>query len=165
MLSAGLVLLLSLYLPKIYASFAPEPKVNPIVLERGHFWIVIPKIRVDSPVLPVVTKDTLRRGVAHVPEGAFPGQGKNTIIVGHNYDPAKWVPQTTFGLLYELEKGDEVHVAYKGKVYSYTVDSDITLDADDPDLYAKTDHEQLTLLTCSPYQNETKRLKVVALPR
>jgi len=163
-LFAGMALLISLYLPKIYATIAPEPKINPIVLERGHFWIVIPKIRVDSPVMPAVTKDFLRRGVSHVADSGFPGEGKNCIIAGHNYDPAKWVPQTTFGLLYELKKGDDIYVANRGKEYHYVVESRTSLPADDPKLYEKTDHEQLTLLTCTPYKTTTQRTKVVALP-
>lgn len=163
-LFAGIVLLISLYLPKIYATIAPEPKINPIVLERGHFWLVIPKIRVDSPIMPAVTNDFLRRGVAHVPESGFPGEGKNIIVAGHNYDPGKWVPQTTFGLLYELKKGDDVYAAYQGKEYHYVVQGQTSLSADDPKLYEQTKHEQLTLLTCTPYHTTTNRTKVVALP-
>lgn len=165
LLVSGVILLSSLYWPKIYAAIGPTPKINQTVLDRGHFWIVIPKIKVDSPVQPAVTKQFLAMGVGHVPESGYPGEGRNTIIAGHNYDPAKWTPQTTFGLLYELEKGDEVLVAKQGEVYEYVVREKETLDADDPALYAQTKHEQLTLLTCKPYQNTTKRLKVIALPK
>ena len=165
LLVSGLAILGTLLYPRIYAAVSPAPSINKVVLEQGHFWVVIPKIRVDSPVLPAVTEDSLRRGVAHVPESGFPGEGKNVIIVGHNYDPANWVPQTTFGLLHELKDGDEVLVAYRGREYSYIVKNKQTLGADDPELYALTDKEQLTLLTCENFESKTKRLKVVAIPK
>lgn len=165
LLVAGLAILGTLLYPRIYAAVSPAPSINEVVLEQGHFWVVIPKIRVDSPVLPAVTEDSLRRGVAHVPESGFPGEGKNVIIVGHNYDPANWVPQTTFGLLNELDDGDEVLVAYRGREYAYIVKTKKTLGADDPELYALTDKEQLTLLTCENFESKTKRLKVVAMPK
>ncbi|HCG98379.1 MAG TPA: hypothetical protein DE036_00785 [Actinobacteria bacterium] len=165
LLVCGLALLVTLAYPKIYAAVSPAPAINKIILEQGHFWVVIPKIRVDSPVLPTVTADSLRRGVAHVPESGFPGEGKNVIIVGHNYDPANWVPQTTFGLLSELEDGDEVLVAYRGRAYTYVVKTKETLGEDDPELYELTDDERLTLLTCENYESKTKRLKVVAMPK
>ncbi|HEY3373783.1 MAG TPA: class D sortase [Candidatus Aquicultor sp.] len=165
MLLAGAVLLVSLYWPRVYAAFAPAPQINPIVLERGHFWIVIPKIKVDSPVQPAVTKEFLKMGVGHVAGSGYPGENKNTIIAGHNYDPAVWTPQTTFGSLDELTKGDDILVAYKGQVHRYVVKTQRTFKADDPDLYKQTKHEQLTLLTCMPFETTTKRLMVIAMPK
>lgn len=164
-LLAGLVLLTSLYLPRIYAALAPETRIDPVILKQGNFWLVIPKVRVDCPVMPDVTKECLRLGAGHYPSSGFPGQDKNVIIAGHNYDPSKWSPKSTFGLLFTLEKGDEILLAYRGRVYRYVVDRQESLDANSPQLYAQTKHEQLTLLTCKPYEYKTKRLKIIALPK
>lgn len=164
-LLVGLVILISLYLPRIYAALAPETRIDPVVLKQGNFWLVIPKIKVSCPVMPDVTKECLRLGAGHYPDSSFPGEGKNVIIAGHNYDPAKWNPQSTFGLLFTLEKGDEVLLAYKGQIYHYAVDRQESLNADSPRLYAQTKHEQLTLLTCKPYEYKTQRLKIIALPK
>ncbi|MCW3489383.1 sortase [Dethiobacter alkaliphilus] len=162
---AGLLIAASMLYPQVYARFAPSPVMNPEVVAAGSFWLVIPEINVDSVVLGEVSRHTLNQAVAHLPGSGFPGEGTNIIIVGHQYNPATaHRPQSSFGLLDSLNQGDPIYLAYQEQVYTYLVEGKETLDADDPQLYILTGHEQLTLLTCAPMFHETKRLKVTALP-
>ncbi|MDW7650838.1 MAG: sortase [Bacillota bacterium] len=161
----GLLIAATLVYPLVYARVAPAPVMDPVKVEAGSFWLVIPEINVDTVVLHEVSRHTLARAVAHLPGSGFPGQGTNTIIVGHQYNPQTALrPQSSFGLLDKLSQGDPIYLAYEGTLHTYRVSGKETLAADDPDLYLLTDYEALTLLTCAPHFHETKRLRVTALP-
>jgi LPXTG-site transpeptidase (sortase) family protein len=163
---AGLMIAATLVYPRVYARVAPAPVMNPETVEAGYFWLVIPNISVDTLVLGEVSRHTLSRAVAHLPGSGFPGEGTNTIIVGHQYNPQTSLrPKSSFGLLDHLTEGDPIYLAYEGTVHTYLISHAETLDADDPNLYRLSDHERLTLLTCAPHFHETKRLKITALPQ
>lgn len=165
LLLTGLLIAFALVYPRLYSTVAPQPVMDPAVVEAGYFWLVIPEINVDTVVLGEVSRSTLGRAVGHLPGSGFPGEGRNVIIVGHHFNPATaFNPKISFGLLDNLRKGSMIYLAYGGRVYLYEVAGKETLAADDPLLYADSREERLTLLTCAPFYHTTKRLKVFALP-
>jgi LPXTG-site transpeptidase (sortase) family protein len=142
--------------------------------------LVIPKIAVDIPVLPVGVKtiqekrrskvvwaDVPNAGAFHL-TSAYPGNPGNTVINGH-----RDIQGAVFRHLDQVEPGDEI-VLYAGEVaYPYLVTETLVV----PDTFATAEQrseglrligflpeERLTLVTCTPVGLATHRLLVVAKP-
>lgn len=142
--------------------------------------LVIAKIGLDIPVLPVGTKTISPGGRARtvwadVPNAggfhntsAYPGSPGNTVINGH-----RDVLGSVFRHVDQLETGDEI-VLYVGEVaYPYQVVDIVVL----PETFATAKQraenlrwigylpeERLTLVTCTPVALATHRLLVIARP-
>ncbi len=99
---------------------------------------------------------------------AYPGQGGNTVINGH-----RDILGGVFRHLDRVQVGDEVVVYVGDTAYPYTVTEIVVV----PDTFASaqqradnlkyiglTDHERLTLVTCTPVGLATHRLLVLAEP-
>jgi LPXTG-site transpeptidase (sortase) family protein len=97
--------------------------------------IIIPSILVDASILEGADKRNLSRGVCHIVNSPFPGEGGNFIIEGHNLaEFGLWKPQSFFSLLEVLDKGSPIYVFYKDKKYIYKVKEKTQRDVSDPDL-------------------------------
>lgn len=142
--------------------------------------LVIAKIAIDIPVLPVGVKTVQEKGRskvvwADVPNAgafhltsAYPGNPGNTVINGH-----RDIQGAVFRHLDQVEPGDEI-VLYVGEVaYPYLVTEKIVV----PETFATAEQrseglrligflpeERLTLVTCTPVGLATHRLLVVAKP-
>lgn len=103
----------------------------------------------------------LSRGLWKISYTTFPGQGGNTVIVGHsmNYSTLKPPP---FFYLNRVEKGDSIYVEYKGRVFKYIVEEVVVAKMYDTH-YEKTDVkvEIITLYTCTPIINPVNRLIII----
>jgi sortase A len=142
--------------------------------------LVIPKIDLDIPVLPVGVK-TVRAGGQErviwddVPDAgafhstsAYPGQPGNTVINGH-----RDIQGSVFRHLNKLDVGDEI-VLYVGDVaYPYRVTETLIVPetfasaqqrAENMKLISYMPEERLTLVTCTPVGLATHRLLVIARP-
>ena len=142
--------------------------------------LVIPKIALDIPVLPVGA-ETLNDGKgarlvwADVPyaggfhqTSAYPGNPGNTVINGH-----RDIYAAVFRHLDQVGVGDQI-VVYVGEVaYPYSVAEILVV----PETFASADQrtenlrfisympeERLTLVTCTPVGLATHRLLVIAKP-
>jgi LPXTG-site transpeptidase (sortase) family protein len=142
--------------------------------------LVIPKLTLDIPVLPVGVK-TIREGGkakvvwADVPNAggfhqtsSYPGQPGNTVINGH-----RDILGAVFRNLDRLATGDEI-ILYVGDVaYPYYVTETLVV----PETFASSKQrvenlrligympeERLTLVTCTPIGLATHRLLVIAKP-
>jgi LPXTG-site transpeptidase (sortase) family protein len=142
--------------------------------------LVIPKIDVDIPVLPVGTKTIRERGKpklvwADVPNAggfhqtsAYPGNAGNTVINGH-----RDILGAVFRRLDRVEMGDEI-VLYVGDIaYPYRVTQTLVVPstfasaaqrAENLELIGYMPEERLTLITCTPVRLATHRLLVIAKP-
>jgi len=140
-----------------------------------EFSLVIPKIGLNSRVLPNVNSDdkdeyhqVLKKGVAHAAGSYLPGQNGTIYIFGHSTDYIWNIPQfkAVFYLLKELEEGDEIDIFYQEKRYIYRVSDKKTVPASN--LYylkPKSGKEEVILQTCWPPGTTWKRLLVFAEPR
>jgi sortase A len=99
---------------------------------------------------------------------AYPGHGSNVVIAGHHN-----IAGEVFRDLIKLKRGDEVILDADGQIYRYRVSEILILpERDVPEQQRlqnatwmqPTRHERLTLITCWPYESNTHRLVVVALP-
>ncbi len=169
---------------------APAPTLEPTpVVTPGPFppaattpptQILIPAIQVDAPVVSV--------GFYYVREGpylvryyevaeyaagwhedsALPGAPGNTVIAGHNN-----VKGEVFRDLYKLEPGDMVYLNADGRWYPYRVVQKLLLrevgvppeqQFENARWIAPTNDVRLTLVSCWPYETNTHRVIVVAVP-
>jgi LPXTG-site transpeptidase (sortase) family protein len=106
-----------------------------------------------------------------------PGEGGNTVLLGHNYDWGIYEWEAVFVSINKLQPGDTitVYTTNGGKFY-YTVQqvkkvpwqsqSETEL-AKHQKYFFPTDHEQLTLITCggADIVDWNARIYVVALPQ
>ena len=157
----------------------PEPVVRPPA-QSPPTRLLIGKIGLDVPVLPVSTR-TIRQGGetrevwGDVPNAggfhytsAYPGNGGNTVINGH-----RDIQGGVFRQLDRVEVGDEI-VLYVGEVsYGYQVVqilvvpetfASATQQAENLRLIGPLPEERLTLVTCTPIGLATHRLLIIARP-
>ena len=142
--------------------------------------LVIPKIGLDIPVLPVGTRTTgvggrTRTVWGDVPNAggfhdtsAYPGNPGNTVINGH-----RDILGAVFRHLDSVEIGDEMtlyvgEVAYPYRVVEVLVVPEVFASAsqraENLRLIGYMPEERLTLVTCTPVALATHRLLVVAWP-
>jgi LPXTG-site transpeptidase (sortase) family protein len=142
--------------------------------------LVIPKIVVDIPVLPVGVKTVVERGGsrvlwADVPNAggfhqtsAYPGQAGNIVINGH-----RDIQGSVFRNLDKVEIGDEIRLYVNEAVYEYYVTETLVVPETFASLEQRLDNlrligtmpeERLTLITCTPVGLATHRLLVIAKP-
>lgn len=153
----------------------PVPTVPPI---EQQFQIRIPKIGIDSRVIPNVDAGNeaeyvkaLKEGVAHAKGTALPGepsdQTKTIYIFGHSTN-GTWNIARYNALFYNLkdmENGDDISVTFWGNQFNYKVTNKVIVDANDTSyLQPQTSKDQLVLQTCWPPGTSWKRLLVIAEP-
>lgn len=145
-----------------------DPEITEVipVEEQSHLEIVdpgtaiakieIPKIGVESYVLPTVGRDDLKKGVGHFPETSQAGQLGNAAYAGH---------RTTYGgPFYELDElgvGDRVIITRSdGNRYTYAVTDTEVVHPDGFNINNRLDPQlaQLTLMTCTPVHSAVNRL-------
>lgn len=131
--------------------------------------IVIPKIKIEAPVIVVNStnpedfNEPLKRGVTHYPS-SLPGEKGEVIILGHsappfwpkiNYD---WV----FSKLNTLKAGDEIYIYFNNSQYKYVVEGQVFLQAGQelPSFATKDSKSKLLLISCWPPGINNKRIVV-----
>jgi sortase A len=179
-----------LAVPVFPTSSPPAPSPEPVLLlatpelrppaTSPPTRLVIGKISVDIPVIPVGPKTIRQKGTVKlvwddVPNAgafhqtsAYPGNGGNTVINGH-----RDIQGSVFRHLDKLEIGDEIVVYVSDVAYPYTVSETAVV----PETFATAKQraenlkyigampeERLTLITCTPIGLGTHRLLVVAKP-
>lgn len=139
-----------------------------------QFGIVIPKINVNSTIIPNVPvddetlyKEALKQGVAQAMGSFFPDQSGTVYIFGHSTDYI-WNIQrfnAIFYLLKELKEGDRIAVFYQENRYEYEVtDKKIVKPNELEVINNNFDKKQLILQTCWPPGTTWERLLVFAKP-
>ncbi len=145
------------------------------------YWISIPAIDVEAPVMPLDLREREVEGVKvqrlAVPDGyvvgwdqtsAEPGSTGNVIMTGHNN---LW--GAVFGNLEKLEPGDEIAIWGEHGVFSYFVSEVLILEEEGQPIevrlanaqwISQTTDSRLTLVTCWPRRGNSHRLVVVAFP-
>ena len=129
---------------------------HPVVATR----IVIARLGIDLPIVEGDGVDAPLYKVAHYPGTAWPGGGSNIYLYGHARDGM-------FIALWHAKLGDQVVLDLaNGGQRTYVV-SKILPDVpwNDMAVLAPTPHEQLTLQTCTSYEQTAPRFVVIAVPQ
>ena len=156
------------------------PALRPMQASVPPTRLVIPEIKLDSPVEPVgfatVKSRNATKAVWESPAdaigfhdgSAYPGQGGNIVMNGH-----RDIQGAVFWRLPRVEVGDEIDLYVNDEVYSYHVTELIELQYTGASEEEKAEHlrlmsamsqERLTLITCTPPVLATHRLYVIAEP-
>ena len=163
----------------------PLPKAVPVVFEplkapdgsviepvSTSFGIVIPKIGVNSMVIPGVDPsspegytDALSAGVAHANTSFFPDQDGTVYLFSHstNYDWFVKDLNAVFYLVKNLEKDDVVVILYNKKRYTYKITAKKVVSPSSISyLIPYAGKKNLILQTCWPPGSTTERLLIFA---
>ena len=104
------------------------------------------RLGVDQIVLAGASGRTLAFGPGHVTGAALPGSAGNVVISGHR--------DTHFRFLQELKTGDDIELELPGGGSAhYAVIHQTVHHQDDVWLMEDSSHQQLTLITCYPFDD------------
>jgi LPXTG-site transpeptidase (sortase) family protein len=152
--------------PTIIAT--PKPS-SPSASSLTPNQLVIPKIRVEAPVIWKVSPDRilseLRRGVAHYQGTATPNDsGGNVFITGHSsgffWDRGAY--NRVFANLDKLVAGDLIALSTDSARYIYKVKDSIVVRPNQVEVLNQTATPSLSLMTCVPVGTNLRRLVVRA---
>lgn len=122
-------------------------------------YISIPKINVSLPIYHGASDDVFQKGAGHIPSTALPigGKGNNSVICAHRGMPSA----AMFTDLDKLKKGDYFFIHVLNKKLTYRVDKIFVVKPDEvKHIQPVKTKDLVTLLTCTPYGINTKRLLV-----
>ena len=121
--------------------------------------ISIPKINVNLPIYHGVEEEVLVNGVGHLPESILPVGGEYTHFLQYGH---RGLPNAKlFTRLDEMESGDLFFVTGCGEKLAYQVSEiDIIHPEDVEGLWIQAEKDLVSLITCTPYGLNTKRLVV-----
>jgi LPXTG-site transpeptidase (sortase) family protein len=122
--------------------------------------LVIPALGLAAPVVEVPLQNgtwdmqALTMEIAHLGATANPGQNSNVVLAGHVTIVGGIGP---FYKLEQLQDGDQVTVYVGERAYTYRIASRQRLAPTDVEIVQPTDHEQLTLITCTTWDAANRR--------
>jgi sortase A len=144
------------HLLPIVNAYRPPPIPTPSLEQARR--IQIPAIDVDSPVVQgMYDWEQLKKGVAQRIGSAGPGQDGNMALAGHND-----IYGEVFRNLDKLSPGDEIIVSTQRRDYTYVVRDTKVVEPTDVWVLESTEFASTTLVSCYPYQVNTKRIAVFA---
>jgi len=121
--------------------------------------IVIERLKFSAMIVDGSSHASLRQGVAHLLNTAYPGERGNVALAGHR--------DTYFRPLKDLQDGDVIKITTPDGTFSYEVDSLMIVPPYRGDLVQPSRVPELTLVTCWPFYwigPAPKRLVVRARP-
>lgn len=139
------------------AADGPHRLVAPVPAENT---LIIPDIDVRTTILEGSNAQVLMEGIWHRPGTGTPDTGGNTVLVGHRFLYTSG--PNTFYHLDKLKVNDPLTVYWKGRRYTYIIDSSTVTSADSFEIEQNTAQPVLTLYTCTPLFSIDKRLVVRA---
>lgn len=139
----------------------PEEYLAVLNVDGVIGFIAIPKIDVYIPIYHGTDEATLKKGVGHIHNTAFPigGEGNHSVLTGHNgLTSAK-----LFTDLEKLEIGDIFYITVMDEKLTYKIDQILTVEpSDTKELIPIKNKDYVTLITCTPYGINSHRLFVRA---
>lgn len=119
----------------------------------------VPAIGIDLPVYHGTSDEVLEKGIGHLEGTSLPVGGKSShaVLTGHTgINKAKMFTDLT-----ELKKGDQFYIHALGKILAYEVNEiNVVLPEDTKKLSIVEGKDYVTLVTCTPYGENTHRLLV-----
>ncbi len=136
-------------------NFVPTAQPSPSPGEP--LSIRIPTLNIAAAVVGGDSWDNLQRGVGHHVGSANPGELGNMVLAGHDD-----VYGSLFKDLDKLRPGDEVIVTTQLRTFTYVVQAHEIVGPTETRVMdnSRRDAAQITLITCYPYQVDTRRYVV-----
>jgi sortase A len=128
-----------------------EPGILPIAWETRHETLAsglvgrieIKRLHFSAMIVGGNSHASLRQGVAHLLDAAYPGERGNVALAGHR--------DTYFRPLKDLQEGDLIRITTPDGTFSYEVDSLMIVPPSRGDLVQPSRVPELTLVTCYPF--------------
>ena len=156
---------------EISYAVSSSKSVESLLPPNTDFAITIDKIGASAAIVKgvdpynsLVYQTALRDGVAHARGTKLPGGDGNIFLFAHSSADLLTAERynSVFYLMHHLDSGDIIKVWYQGKEYQYQVqEKKFVAPSDTQYLTAKTQNEQLTLMTCWPPGTTLKRLIII----
>lgn len=131
--------------------------------------IAMPAAGIKAPVVYGVesTLDAdvqrgLERGILHFGDSALPGEAGNAVYVGHS-SGQPWAPgdyKFVFSMLYRLNPGDKIQLAYDGELYIYEVTEKVIVEPTDVSVLKQSEAATATFITCWPIGVNAQRMVI-----
>ncbi|MCQ3932455.1 MAG: hypothetical protein DPW16_18555 [Chloroflexi bacterium] len=139
------------------ARFAPVQSAPPSL--QAPVSITIPKLNINNAsIFSGDDWETLKKGIGHMRGSGLPGSEQNVVLTGHND-----IYGEIFRYLSTLEVGDLIYLrAGDGQEYTYQVASAQEVLPTEIDVLQPDRGAIVTLITCHPYQVDTRRWVVTA---
>jgi len=145
--------------PTVKIAEAHEPELDTSPVNR----IVIPALGVDT-IVKYVPYDGLtwliaglQNEVAWMGDTSWPGLGGNTALAGHV--TLRNGADGPFRYLSELRPGDRIYLYTEQNEYTYQVSSQLIVEETEMSVVGQTDHDQLTLITCTDWDTLTRQYR------
>lgn len=122
-------------------------------------YIEIPKINVNLPIYHGTDEETMAKGVGHMEVSSFPigGTSTHSALGSHTGYPSSEL----FNNLDKMEVGDIFYIKILNKVLTYKVyEIKVVLPDAISELEIEKGKDLVTLITCTPYGEDTHRLLV-----
>ena len=122
-------------------------------------YVEVPKINIKIPIFHTTSEEVLSKGAGHLEGSSLPVGGENThsVISAHRGLPSA----SLFTDLDQLEDGDHFLIRVLDQTLCYEVDQIHIVEPENTsDLAVEPGQDLVTLLTCTPYAVNTKRLLV-----
>ena len=130
------------------------------VTDKGIMgYVTIEKIKVELPIYHGTSSEVLNSACGHLEGSSLPvgGEGTHCVLSAHRGLPTA----ALFKDLNKLEIGDTFTLTILNKVLTYQVDKITEVRPDEiGELAIKSGEDYCTLLTCTPYGINTRRLLV-----
>ena len=139
-----------------------EPNINLSVYgikNNTIGYLTIPKMKVSLPVFLGANEENMKKGAVHLTETSYPvgGNNSNSVIAAHRgYSKA-----AMFRNIELLEIDDKVYLRNFRERLVYSVIETKVIDPSDTDkILIREGKDLLTLITCHPYRQNSKRYVV-----
>ena len=140
----------------------PAGSVNSVTQEGLATRLVIPALNLDAPVvLAPIENQTWKvdhlgeQMIGHLEGTAPPGSNSNIVLAAHvTVSAGVYGP---FAELAKLSSGDEIFVYHGEQTFKYVVDNWQTVDKTAVEVTFPTNTGQITLITCSNWNNQESR--------
>jgi sortase A len=128
------------------ASSAPIAKLDrsvPLVAGQKLGQLRIERLGLDAAISEGDRASVLKRGVGHLHDTPWIGQGGNVALAGHR--------DTVFRSLRRIENGDVIEIDTADRTIHYRVEKTAVVSADDLSVLQPSGRSTLTLITCYPF--------------
>lgn len=131
---------------------------RPVPQPETPLRVTIPDLNIDETIVQGVDWEALKLGVGQVLNNGTPSTpGDNVVLAAHN---------DIYGQLFrhidQLQPGNIIRVQTQTRIYEYLVTATEIVDPDDVYVMDKRGYSAVTLISCYPYQVNTKRYIVYA---
>ena len=125
------------------APLVPVDRDRPLVAGEALGQLRIERLGLKAAISEGERASVLRRGVGHLPDTAWIGQGGNVALAGHR--------DTVFRSLRRIQAGDVIEIATAERSVRYRVDKTTVVTPDDLTVLKSSGRSTLTLICCYPF--------------